>query len=244
MAAAMTDPVKRHASYEDVLRAPESMVAEVLDGDLSLHPRPAKPQAAAASALGEELGPPFKRGRGGPGGWIILDEPEVHIADDIVVPDLAGWRRERMPVLTTDEAYFTLAPDWACEVLSPATASRDRSKKLPFYARASVPHVWLVDPLQRTLEVLGLQDGRWLILAVHEGQARVRAEPFDAIELDLGVLWADVELGSSPRERCSSLHAVAPPLDGGEHSMEANSRAMSAKCATKGTVAPEWVCCY
>jgi Uma2 family endonuclease len=191
----MADPAKRRATYEDVLNAPEHMVAEIIDGELELQPRPAKPHAAAATALGEELGPPFKRGRGGPGGWIILDEPELHLAGDVLVPDLAGWRRERMPVITTEEPFFTLAPDWACEVVSPSTAAKDRARKLPIYAREGVTHVWLVDPLQRTLDVLRLQDRNWVIVAVHEGVARVRAEPFDAIELDLGILWADVDLG-------------------------------------------------
>ncbi|HKQ67766.1 MAG TPA: Uma2 family endonuclease [Polyangiaceae bacterium] len=191
----MSDPAKRKATYDDVLRAPEHMVAEILDGELVLHPRPAKPHTAAATALGEELGPPFKRGRGGPGGWILLNEPELHLRADVVVPDLAGWRRERMPVLTTDEPYFSLAPDWACDVLSPSTAAGDRTKKLPIYAREAVSYVWLVDPLQRTLEVLRLDAKRWVIVNVYEGSSRVRAEPFDAIELDLGVLWADVDLG-------------------------------------------------
>jgi Uma2 family endonuclease len=193
----MADPAKRRATYEDVLNAPEHMVAEVIDGELDLQPRPAKPHAAAATALGEELGPPFKRGRGGPGGWIILDEPELHLAADILVPDLGGWRRERMPVITTEKPFFELAPDWVCEVVSPSTAVKDRAKKLPIYAREGVKDVWLVDPLQRTLDVLRLHDENWVIVAVHEGNARVRAEPFDAIELDLGILWADVDLGTA-----------------------------------------------
>jgi Uma2 family endonuclease len=194
----MAIPAKRRATYEDVLNAPEHMVAEIIDGELHLQPRPAKPHAAAATALGEELGPPFKRGRGGPGGWIILYEPELHLGSDVLVPDLAGWRRERMPVITTDEPYFSLAPDWACEVSSPSTARKDRAKKLPIYARERVSHVWLVEPVQHTLEVLRLHEGRWTIVAVHEGEAKVRAEPFDAIELDLAILWADVDLGPPP----------------------------------------------
>ena len=191
----MADPAKRRATYQDVIDAPPHMVAEIIDGELQLQPRPAKPHSAAASALAEELGPPFKRGRGGPGGWIILDEPELHLEQDILVPDLAGWRRERMPALTTDEPYFTLPPDWLCEVLSPRTAASDRARKLPIYARESVGHVWLVDPLQRTLEALRRQGREWLIVTVYEGNVGVRAEPFDAIELDLGILWADVILG-------------------------------------------------
>lgn len=190
----MADPAKRQATYQDVLDAPPHMVAEVIDGELYLHPRPAKPHAAAATALGEELGPPFKRGRGGPGGWIILFEPELHLGRDILVPDLAGWRRERMPAITTTEPYFTLVPDWACEVLSPKTAAIDRARKVPIYAREGMSYVWLVDPLQRTLEVLRRQSTDWLITGVYEGNAVVRAEPFEALALELGILWADVIL--------------------------------------------------
>jgi Uma2 family endonuclease len=170
------------------------MVAEVIDGELILHPRPAKPHAAAASALGEELGPPFKRGRGGPGGWILLDEPEIHLAADVIVPDLAGWRRERMPELTNDEAFFSIAPDWVCEVLSPGTGKMDRARKLPIYARERVSHAWLVDPLERTLEVLRLEGGRWSIVGTFVDEETVHAEPFDSLALDLSILWADVRL--------------------------------------------------
>ncbi len=188
----MADPVRRKATYEDVLAAPDHLVAEIIDGELSLHPRPAGRHAAVASALGEELGPPFKRGRGGPGGWLILDEPELHLSSDILVPDLAGWRRERLPRVG-DEAYFELRPDWVCEVLSPSTEKQDRTAKLATYAREEVPNAWLINPVQRTLEVLRLTSAGWLTLAVHHDDQRVRAEPFDAIELDLGVLWADLE---------------------------------------------------
>lgn len=189
----MSAPAKKRATYEDVLAVPEPFVAEVIDGVLHVLPRPAKPHAAAASALGEELGPPFKRGRGGPGGWLILDEPELHLHDDIVSPDLAGWRRERMPSLD-DQAYFELPPDWACEVLSRSTAIRDRTSKLSIYRRESVSHVWFVDPLARTLEVLRRTAEGWLLALVEGGDVKVRAEPFDAIELDLAVLWQDVVL--------------------------------------------------
>jgi Uma2 family endonuclease len=190
------NPARSKATYQDVLAAPRHQIAEIIDGELSLLPRPAKPHAAAASALGEELGPPFKRGRGGPGGWILLDEPELHLGADILVPDLAGWRRERMPVLIDDEAYFTMAPDWLCEVLSASTAKVDRAGKLPIYAREGVRHVWLVDPIVHTLEVLELDGVHFRILGVHRDEDRVRARPFDAIELELAVLWADVQLVS------------------------------------------------
>ncbi|MCE9580509.1 MAG: Uma2 family endonuclease [Deltaproteobacteria bacterium] len=183
----------RRATYADVLAAPEHKVAEVVDGVLHLSPRPASPHARAASRLGSDLEGPFDRGRGGPGGWILLDEPELHLGDDIVVPDLAGWRRARMPSIPA-QAYFTLAPDWICEVLSPSTRKLDRGAKLGVYARAGVEHAWLVDPLEHTVEVLRRQDARWLILGAWSDDARVRLEPFDAIELALGELWADVDL--------------------------------------------------
>ena len=192
----MAEPALRHATYDDVLRAPEGQVAELIGGELWLSPRPAKPHAAAAAALGEELGPPFKRGRNGPGGWILLDEPELHLGSHVIVPDLGGWRRERLPHLTNDEAYFTLPPDWACEVLSPSTMGRDRVRKLPIYAEYGVRHVWLVDPLQRTLEVLTLSGNRYVLAGLFERDAAIRAEPFDAIELSLGILWEDVVLGT------------------------------------------------
>jgi len=190
----MAAPAKRRATYQDVIEAPEHMIAELIDGELLLHPRPALPHAAASSALGEELGPPFKRGRGGPGGWIIVDEPELHFEDNVLVPDLAGWRRERMPLIPTDKPYLELMPDWVCEVASPGTGKIDRRHKLPLYARAEVSHVWLVDPLQRTLEVLRRHGPQWLIVGTWADDERVRAEPFDAIELELGILWADVQV--------------------------------------------------
>jgi Uma2 family endonuclease len=198
---------KRRANYQDVLDAPPHVVAEVVDGELWLSPRPAGPHTAVTSALGDELGPPFKRGRGGPGGWLILDEPELHFGPQtgpqIVVPDLAGWRRERLPKVA-NAPYFTLAPDWLCEVISRSTEKLDRAKKLPIYAAHGVRNVWLVNPLQQTLEVLRLHDGKWLTLAVHCDDAKVRAEPFDVLEIALADLWADFE-APPPRKRKRSL---------------------------------------
>jgi Uma2 family endonuclease len=195
----MGTPAKRLATYDDVLRAPSHMIAEVLNGELRLSPRPAKPHAAAATALGEELGPPFKRGRGGPGGWLMLFEPELHLGADILVPDLAGWRRERMAAIVADEPYFTQAPDWVAEVISPGTSKYDRTDKLRIYARERVSWAWLVDPLARTLEVLALGgDGHWSLRDAFRDDARVRAQPFDAIELDLAILWADVVIPDEP----------------------------------------------
>ena len=185
--AAKTAPPR--ATYADIQALPENVVGEILEGVLYTQGRPAMRHSLAGSALGEELGPPFKRGRGGPGGWVILDEPELHLGLDVVVPDLAGWRRETMPEVP-DVAACTIAPDWACEVLSPSTAGKDRGKKMPIYARERVAHVWLVDTTPRTLEVFRLDGDTYRLIAAFEGDARVRAEPFDAIELDLSVLWA------------------------------------------------------
>jgi Uma2 family endonuclease len=192
----MGKPAKRIATYEDVLAAPENKVAEIIEGELVLSPRPSGPHTVASSALIEELGPPFKRGRGGPGGWIILAEPEVHLDGNVLVPDLAGWRRETMSVVSREPSYFTIRPDWICEVLSPSTERRDRADKVRLYARAGVTSAWLVNPLQRTLEVLRLAPEaptQWTTLGVFTDDAKVRAAPFDAFELDLAVLWQDVE---------------------------------------------------
>lgn len=184
----MVDPARKKATYEDVLAAPEHLVAEIIDGELYTHPRPAAPHAEAASVLGMDIGSPFHRGRGGPGGWIILSEPELHLGPNILVPDLAGWRRERLPEVPK-EAFLTLAPDWVCEVLSPGTALLDRRRKMPLYAKEGVPHLWLVDPLVRSLEVYRLEGERYLHLGTFGENERVRATPFDAIELELEALW-------------------------------------------------------
>jgi Uma2 family endonuclease len=184
----------KRATYEDVLNAPENKVAEILDGELVLSPRPALRHARASSRLGGHLDGPFDRGRGGPGGWLVLDEPELHLGEHVLVPDLAGWRRERLPSVP-DAPWIDLAPDWVCEVLSPSTARIDRGRKLRIYAEAAVSHLWLLDPLEQTLEVLRLRDGAWTIVDVLTGKATVRAVPFDAIELELGELWPDAEAG-------------------------------------------------
>jgi Uma2 family endonuclease len=182
-------PFDRPATYEDLVRLPDNLVAEIVDGELHASPRPAPAHAVAGSILGGRLVPPFHEGRGGPGGWWILDEPELHLEKDVLVPDLAGWKRGRMARMP-DTAYFPLAPDWVCEVLSPSTAQIDRARKLAIYARERVAHAWLVDPLAQTLEVFRLEGGHWLLLTTHAGDVVVRAEPFDDVEIDLASLWA------------------------------------------------------
>ena len=183
-------PLDRPATYEDLMKVPDTMVAEIVGDELYANPRPALPHAHVSSSLGTLLGGPYFHGRGGPGGWWILDEPELHFGRDVLVPDLAGWQRSRLPHLP-DAAYCTLSPDWVCEIISPSTASLDRAKKLAVYAREKVAHAWLIDPPGRTLEVLRLEAGRWVLLATHAHADVVRAEPFAETDLELGLLWAD-----------------------------------------------------
>jgi len=182
---------KRRATYEDLMQVPDTKVAEIIDGELIVSPRPASPHARAASVLGGELMGAFDGPPGVPplpGGWWILLEPELHVADDVLVPDWAGWRRERLPVLE-NVPFFTLAPDWACEIVSPSTGRIDRSRKMRHYARDGVAHLWLVDPLLQTLEVYRLEAGRWVVVATYAGDEVVRAEPYEAVELSLGRWW-------------------------------------------------------
>lgn len=184
----MADVARRRAAYEDLLAVPAHMIGEILDGEVVTQPRPAALHALASSSLGVELGGPFQRGRGGPGGWIILDEPELHLHSDVLVPDLAGWRRERMPEVPPTK-WLELPPDWVCEVLSPGTAAIDRSVKRGIYAREGIRWLWLIEPDTRTLEAFTLEGATWTLAGTWHGDERVRAVPFDAVELELAVLW-------------------------------------------------------
>ena len=192
MVPCVTAP-RRRATYADLLAVPEHLVAEIIDGELLTSPRPASPHALAASAIGSALfdrfnGPPGGANR--PGGWWILFEPELHLGEDVLVPDHAGWRRERMPLLP-DVAAFTLAPDWVCEVISPSTAHIDRGRKLRAYAREQVTHLWFVDPLARTIEVYRLEGERWVVVGTYEGAGMLGPEPFAAVELDVSRWWRE-----------------------------------------------------
>ena len=184
----MSATARKFATYEDLFDLPDHLVGEIIHGQLITHPRPAPKHAVVSSSIGGELVGPFQKGRGGPGGWWILDEPELHLGPHILVPDLAGWRRERLPVIP-DTAFFTLSPDWVCEVLSPGTARTDRADKMPLYAEYGVPFLWLIDPAPQTLEVFVLRDGRWLLEHVYQEDDEVRAVPFDAITFPLADLW-------------------------------------------------------
>jgi Uma2 family endonuclease len=177
--------------YEQLLALPEGLTGEIINGQLRAHPRPRWGHALAASRLGADLEAPYGRGRGGPGGWWIIDEPEVHLALDreVVVPDLAGWRREHMP--SPPEGHkIEVVPDWICEVLSPATKSSDREEKMPLYARYGVAYAWLVDPKARTLEAYHLVEDRWGPLGLYRDDDRVAVAPFEAVTLHLAELWA------------------------------------------------------
>jgi Uma2 family endonuclease len=186
----MTELALRPATYEDLLKVPDNLIGELIDGELYVTPRPAIPHMNVISALGADLNIRFQRGSGGPGGWWILVETEAHVAGHGFVADVAGWRRERLPVLPT-AATIDIAPDWVCEVQSPSTARLDRVKKLPMYAEIGVQDVWLIDPVDRILEVLRLDNGRWILASNFGGDDVVRAEPFKAVEIELAALWVD-----------------------------------------------------
>ncbi len=185
---------KRRATYEDLLRVPDTMVAEIVDGELVVSPRPASPHAFAATEMAADLVPPFHgtHARTGPGGWWILPEPELHFGDDVLVPDLAAWRCERMPAVPNVPA-FELPPDWLCEIISPSSVRHDRIRKMRCYAREGIRSVWLVDPLAHTLESLRLEADRWTMVSSHAEDEVVHVEPFAAIEIGLARWWLPSE---------------------------------------------------
>ena len=182
---------KVYSIYDRLMALPEGLTGEILNGQLHTQPRPSGPHMGVESALQIELGGPFDRGRGGPGGWRILVEPEIHFVRDqeICVPDLAGWRRVRLPQLPSDHR-FEVVPDWVCEILSPSTESKDQQIKLPMYARYGVGYAWLIDPLKQTLEAFALEQGNWRQLGTWRREETVAVPPFDALRLALHDLWA------------------------------------------------------
>jgi Uma2 family endonuclease len=183
----MGAPARRLATYDDLLAAPPHTIAQLVRGELHVQPRPSGPHGVVTSGLGFDLGNPFQRGRGGPGGWLIMDEPELHLGADVVVPDLAAWRLERPPEL--EAAYFTVPPAWVCEVISPTSGRLDRGPKADLYAHVGVEFMWLIEPNENLIEAFKLVGEAWLRLGAWAGEVNARIAPFDAIELDLGPLW-------------------------------------------------------
>jgi Uma2 family endonuclease len=183
-----TPSVRSPATYQDVLDAPPNMVAELVGGVLHLQPRPASRHARASFLLSGQLANPFDRGVSGPGGWYFAFEPELHFGDDVLVPDLAGWRRERMGAFP-DAPAFELAPDWICEILSAGTRRFDLTEKRALYGARGVAHLWLIDPQAETLEAFALRDGAWVLTGAVRESDEVRMAPFEAIGFPLSALW-------------------------------------------------------
>jgi len=185
----MMEPAKRRAIYEDLYNIPENMTGEIIDGELIVTPRPSRRHVYSASALDKKIGTPYQFGEGGgPGGWIILVEPEIGLGEHTMVPDLAGWREERYPE-EEPHNWISVTPDWLCEVLSPGTIHKDKVKKMPIYAQHGIPYFWLIDPIAKTLDAFRLESGRWLLLESYAEDASVRIEPFAEIEFNLRDLW-------------------------------------------------------
>ncbi len=184
----MSNLAIKHATYQDIINLPENIVGEIINGQLETHPRPAPKHALAAGSIGDELISPFQKGRGGPGGWWILPEPECHLGSHVLVPDLAGWRKQRMPTLP-ETAWFDIVPDWVCEILSPSTARLDRIVKMPIYAQLGVVHLWLVDPILQTLEAYQLHDSHWLLIGSYDYDQAVSIAPFAEHTFSLSDLW-------------------------------------------------------
>ncbi len=180
---------KPKSLYDELMALPDNIIGEILNSELYTQPRPGPKHAIASTRLGADIDPAYGRGRGGPGGWWIIYEPEVHLATgDIVVPDIAGWQKSRMPELP-ETAYFDLAPDWICEVLSPGTAKTDRTVKMPIYAKNAVSYLWLVDPIEKILEAYELLNSKWLLLSAHKDNDKISLKPFDQITIALDELW-------------------------------------------------------
>jgi Uma2 family endonuclease len=182
-------PARRAATYADLLALGEGVRAELVAGEVVLSPAPRPRHSKSQGALRRFLGGPFDDddGFGGPGGWWIFVEVDVRLGPDVVRPDLAGWRRERLP--TPDVRPIEVAPDWVCEILSESNAAHDRVTKRRIYAEHGVRHFWLVDPDARTLEALVLEGGRWVDAGSFDDRARARVAPFEAVELEIGRLF-------------------------------------------------------
>lgn len=185
----MSEPARKYATYEDLYTIPGNMMGEIINGRLVVTPRPSRKHVLASSFLGGEIIPSYCHGRGdGPGGWIVLIEPEIGFGANILVPDLAGWKLERYPE-EESQNWISVTPDWACEIISPSTEIRDRDEKMAIYAEHGVPYVWLINPIITTLEAYKLLSEGWFRFAIYNGHKMVKVEPFHEIEIDLGSLW-------------------------------------------------------
>lgn len=189
----MTEPARKRATYDDLYTIPKNMVGEIIDGDIVASPRPSRKHGYSASIIGNELGPPYNMGRGGPGGWIIIGEPEISFGDNILVPDLAGWKKERFPE-SEDHNWISISPDWVCEIISQGSIRIDRVEKMGIYVQHMVSYFWIIDPSNKTFEALKNEAGRWLIIGTYAEDDKVRAEPFQEIEIDLNCLWLENSL--------------------------------------------------
>lgn len=187
----MVDAGPRRATYQDVLDAPHDKIAQVVDGELWLQPRPNVGHARAATRLTGQLDDAFGRRRSGFGGWTILFEPEIHVAGSILVPDIAGWRRESVDELDLEAAFFDVRPDWVCEILSPSTQVLDRTRKMDTYGSEGVAYLWFVDPAAQLLEAYQQSPDGWLRLGTWSEDAKPNVAPFDKLDLELGLLWED-----------------------------------------------------
>ena len=185
----MSQPAPRRATYADLVALPEGVVGELIGGTLYTQPRPAGPHTMVATGLGIDLGAPFDRGRGGPGGWWFAYEPELHFGEDVLVPDVAAWRVDRLPPEARTQPYFTIATDWLAEVASPSTTQRDRLLKVPIYAAYGVAHLWLVEPVDGRIEAYARESQRWVWLGTWGDDEAAAIPPFDAVPLDLKRLW-------------------------------------------------------
>ncbi len=194
----MSELAKEKATYEDLYKIPDNQTGEIIDGQLIVTPRPSRKHVICATALGAAVTAPYQFGQGnGPGGWIFAIEPEIGLGEQIMVPDLAGWRRGRFPI-EEDHNWISAVPDWVCEILSPGTFRTDKVKKMPIYAHHGVGHIWLVDPVAMTMDAFRLESGKWVLLGSFAENDKVRVEPFQQIQINLEVLWLESLQSPSP----------------------------------------------
>jgi Uma2 family endonuclease len=187
----MTAPAKIPATYADIEALPAHMTGEIINGVLHTHPRPSNEHGFAYTSLTDELVSPFQKGRGGPGGWTFIQEPELHLGPHTVSPDMCGWRKDRMPHVPRAKFVDNIVPNWVCEFLSASTEKRDRGEKRVIYSTYGVDHYWLIDPRVRSVEIFQRLDRQWLAIGYFTDKEKLIAPPFEAITIDLSFLWPD-----------------------------------------------------